>query len=115
MLWEFSGERAVSSDARDALLSAEGLFVSAVSFAEMGIKAAVGKLEVPEDLVEHLLANGLQFLPLSPEHGLAVARLPSHHRDPFDRLLVTQAQIEGMTILTADREIMRYDVPCIAA
>lgn len=96
-------------------MTADALVVSAVSVAEIGVKAGVGKLTVPDDLIEHLLAAGMEFLALSPEHGLAVAHLPALHRDPFDRLLIAQAQQEDLTILTADQNIMAYDVRSIAA
>lgn len=78
------------------------LLVSAVSFAEIGVKAALGKLVVPDDLVEVLLVSGVRFLPLSAEHGLGVARLPMHHRDRFDRRLISQAKAEDSRLVTAD-------------
>ena len=88
---------------------------SAVSFAEIGVKAAIGKLSVPTDLREHVTAAGLHILSLDADHGLAVADLPLHHRDPFDRLLVAQARAEHLTIITADRRLADYDVPVIDA
>ena len=115
ILWQLSGERSLSSPAQDVIRSAQTLFVSAVSFAEIGVRAAVGKLEVPDDLVDHVVQSGLRVLPLAPEHGLRVARLPMYHRDPFDRLLISQAQIENLTIVTADERILRYEVACLSA
>jgi PIN domain nuclease of toxin-antitoxin system len=115
ILWQLSAERDVGSAAREAIRSAQSLHVSAVSFAEIGVKASVGKLEVPADLLDHILRAGVRVLALSPEHGLAVARLPMHHRDPFDRLLVAQAQSHDLAIVTADEHIPLYDVTCISA
>lgn len=62
-----------------------------------------------------MLRTGLQILPLDADHGLAVADLPIHHRDPFDRLLVAQARSEHLTIITADRRVAAYDVPLVDA
>lgn len=115
ILWQLSGDRDLSIAATTAIRDADALLVSAVSFAEMGVKAAVGKLEVPGDIVDQVLRAGVRYLGLSPEHGLAVGGLPMHHRDPFDRLLVAQAQIEGLTIVTGDERIGRYDVETISA
>jgi len=65
---------------------------------------------VPHQLYEHVLRSGVRILRLDAEHGLAVADLPMHHRDPFDRLLIAQARSEQLTIVTADRRIADYDV-----
>jgi len=70
---------------------------------------------VPHELDEHVLRSGVRILRLDAEHGLAVADLPMHHRDPFDRLLIAQARSEQLTIVTADRRIADYDVPLIDA
>jgi len=70
---------------------------------------------VPHQLYEHVLRSGVRILRLDAEHGLAVADLPMHHRDPFDRLLIAQARSEQLTIVTADRRIADYDVPLIDA
>jgi len=88
---------------------------SVVSFAEIGVKAAIGKLVVPSDLARHVTTSGFRILGLTPEHGLGVAALPMHHRDPFDRLLVSQARSEGLTLVTADARIADYEVALIDA
>jgi PIN domain nuclease of toxin-antitoxin system len=110
VLWQLAGTRSLGVRAREAITAAAELAFSVVSFAEIGVKAAIGKLAVPEDLQEHILGTGVRVLGLSSEHGLAVAQLPLHHRDPFDRLLVAQAQQEGLTLVTADPRIQAYDV-----
>jgi PIN domain nuclease of toxin-antitoxin system len=110
VLWQLAGTRSLGVRAREAITAAAELAFSVVSFAEIGVKAAIGKLAVPEDLQEHILGTGVRVLGLSAEHGLAVAHLPLHHRDPFDRLLVAQAQQEGLTLVTADPRIQAYDV-----
>ncbi len=115
VLWELEGVRRVSYAAQEAVEQATELLFSVVSFAEIGVKAAIGKLSVPGDLRDHVLRTGVQVLPLDAHHGLAVADLPMHHRDPFDRLLIAQARCEQLTIVTADRRIAAYDVPVIDA
>jgi PIN domain nuclease of toxin-antitoxin system len=110
VLWQLSGERTFSERARETIAGAAELVISVVSFAEIGVKAAVGKLEVPTDLQTHVAAAGLRTLGLTREHGLAVAGLPLHHRDPFDRLLVAQARLERFTLVTTDERIRAYDV-----
>jgi PIN domain nuclease of toxin-antitoxin system len=110
VLWQLSGGRSLGARATAAITAASELAFSVVSFAEIGVKAAIGKLEIPTDLHEHVLDAGLHVLGLSPGHGLAVASLPLHHRDPFDRLLIAQAQHERLTIVTADARMNAYDV-----
>jgi PIN domain nuclease of toxin-antitoxin system len=115
VLWELEGTRIIGPRAQEAIEGASELMFSVVSFAEIGVKTAIGKLVVPGDLDEHIVRSGLRILGLAPEHGLGVAGLPMHHRDPFDRLLVAQARSEGLTVLTTDARIARYDVPVIDA
>lgn len=90
------------------------LLLSAASTWEIAIKASLGKLELPgppEVVVPEMIATSqVTPLPILPTHTLRVAALPRHHRDPFDRLLVAQAQLEAVPILTADARIGAYDV-----
>lgn len=90
------------------------LLLSAASSWEIAIKAGLGKLELPSPaerfVPEQLAADGIGALAIEHAHALGVARLPAHHSDPFDRLLVAQAQLERCTLLTADPQIMRYEV-----
>ena len=115
VLWELGGIRSVGPDSERAIRAATELAFSVVSFAEVGVKAAVGKLSVPEDFHDRVLSLGLRILGLAPDHGLAVAMLPMHHRDPFDRLLIAQARAEGLTLLSADERLADYDVGLIDA
>lgn len=115
VLWELGGSRRVSKVAQEAIEQATELLFSVVSFAEIGVKAAIGKLAVPRDLREQVQRSGVQVLRLDADHGLAVEDLPMHHRDPFDRLLIAQARSEQLTIVTADRRIADYDVSLIDA
>lgn len=113
VLWQLSGQRRLGKTASAAIAGADELVFSVVSFAEIGVKAGVGKLKVPEDLDAHIANAGLRVLGLVPAHGLAVAELPLHHRDPFDRLLIAQARAEGCTLLSADERMRAYDVPVL--
>ena len=115
VLWELQGARTVGPRAREAVERASELMFSVVSFAEIGVKAAIGKLVVPADLHQHVVRSGLRILGLDAGHGLGVADLPVHHRDPFDRLLIAQARCEGLTVVTADPRIGEYDVALIDA
>jgi PIN domain nuclease of toxin-antitoxin system len=111
LLWHQEGRLDRIGHAAEAITAAEELLVSVVSFLEVGIKAATGKLRMPAGLREHVLESGARILNLAPEHGLGMAQLPLHHRDPFDRMLIVQARAEGLTIVTADRVFAAYDVP----
>lgn len=115
VLWELGGVRRVSPAAQEAIEQATGLWFSVVSFGEIGVKVAIGRLSVPHDLRDQVLASGARLLRLEADHGLAVADLPLHHRDPFDRLLIAQARSEQLTIVTADRRFADYDVPVVDA
>ena len=110
VLWELMGERLLGPRAHEAIERASELIFSVVSFAEIGLKAAIGKLVIPDDFHDHVVRSGLQILGLAPAHGLDVANLPMHHRDPFDRLLISQARSERLTLFTADPRFAAYDV-----
>ena len=116
LLWWLADDARLSVDARAAIGDASAqVYVSAASAWEVAIKAGLGKLTAPDDLNEQLAANSFTPLDVSVVHALAVRHLPAHHRDPFDRLLVVQAQAEGLTLVTADKQMKPYDVPLLAA
>ena len=91
------------------------LLLSAASSWEIAIKYALGKLPLPvapaEYVPDRMRSNGVAALPITHSHALRVAQLPHHHRDPFDRLLIAQAQLDSLTILTADKVFEQYEVP----
>lgn len=95
------------------------LFLSAVSSWEISIKHQLGKLELPvppEQFVpDRMEVTGVEGLAIALVHGLRAGQLPSHHRDPFDRMLIAQAQLEGMPLLTADRQLGLYEVEILEA
>jgi PIN domain nuclease of toxin-antitoxin system len=77
---------------------------------EVAIKRATGKLRAPSQFIPLVLATGVDPLPITIEHAEAAGALPLHHRDPFDRMLVAQAQMEDATIVSADPALRAYDV-----
>jgi PIN domain nuclease of toxin-antitoxin system len=87
--------------------------ISAATIWEIEIKRALGRLASPPGLIEMIEEAGFEQLPISFDHALQAGRLPLHHRDPFDRMLVAQARIEGLTLATADRAMADYDVPLL--
>lgn len=106
----------IEREARAAIENAKNpVCVSAASAWELGIKIGLGKLTPPERLASRLGEERFTPLPVTIEHGLRVGELPLHHKDPFDRLLVAQAQLEGLTIVTRDPRIALYDVETLAA
>ena len=90
------------------------LWFSVASVWEMGIKVRLGKLPLPEAIDRYLSSRmkqlGARSLEIRADHALQAGGLPLHHRDPFDRMLIAQAQVEGMTIVTSDRMFNRYEV-----
>jgi PIN domain nuclease of toxin-antitoxin system len=115
--WQMHPER-LNDEARDKIASPESeVFFSAVSTWEMAIKIAAGKLQLPvpmdELIPESLLRDDFGSLPLQQHHCFELARLPMHHRDPFDRMLVAQARAEQLTLVTADRQLARYEVDLV--
>ena len=90
------------------------LFLSSASSWEIAIKYAIGKLPLPEPpsryVPSRMMASGSRGLPVEHAHALQVAELPPHHRDPFDRLLVAQARVEKLVLVTVDRQLEQYDV-----
>ena len=77
---------------------------------EITFKQSTGRLGGPPDLAERVRDMGFQHLPVTHDHAITAGRLPGHHRDPFDRMLVAQAKVEGLTLATRDELIRRYDV-----
>ena len=114
-LWWIMDDPKLSPQAADAIQDSDNdIYVSVASAWEIAIKAGLGKLKLPDTpkrfVPRQIAANNFLVLPINLDHGLAVQDLPLHHRDPFDRLLVTQSQIEKMPIVTDDGLIKRYGV-----
>jgi PIN domain nuclease of toxin-antitoxin system len=111
LLWWLGDAPALSGPARAAIADpANEPLVSAASMWEMAIKRSLGKLTVPEELPDEVVDAGFGWLPVTAEHAWAARELPLHHRDPFDRLLVTQALGEGLPLVTRDERFAAYGV-----
>lgn len=113
VLWAMADDARLPPVLRDAITRAQALFISAATVWEVAIKASLGKLDVPADLFDRALAAGAQPLPITWTHARAVAGLPHHHADPFDRLLIAQAGTERLTLVSVDRQFRAYDVPLL--
>ena len=114
-LWWLSEAPVLGSKCREQLVVADEVYFSAVTPWELGIKRALGKLAFPDGLVAELIAAGFVALPISAAHAVRAQELPAHHRDPFDRMLVAQAQLEALALVTADRTLRPYDIEIIDA
>lgn len=114
LLWWLSDDSKLSAKARQLIENPKNtFFVSSASAWEIAIKKALGKLEAPNDLETALAANNFIPLNISVSHALTVGKLPQHHLDPFDRMLVPQAKLEGLTILTHDPVFKKYPVSTV--
>ncbi|MEE8540926.1 MAG: type II toxin-antitoxin system VapC family toxin [Desulfobacterales bacterium] len=114
-LWWITASQLLSQTARDIISDGNSeLFWSTASSWEVAIKYKIGRLplpEVPESFIPTELAkNRIDSLPIVNDHSFRAGQLPTHHRDPFDRMLIAQAQIENMEIISSDHQISLYDV-----
>lgn len=115
-LWWIADDPALGSKARKAIADSHNIvFVSAATAWEIATKRESGKLEAPGDIAGWIRQGGFVEVAIETEHAVLSAELPKHHRDPFDRLLVAQAAIEELTLVTADAEIVKYDVETLDA
>jgi PIN domain nuclease of toxin-antitoxin system len=109
-LWAWHEPNRLPSRYLSLLASEADFLVSVASIWEVSMKAAAGKLETVENVSEALASSGYGILPVVARHAEAVRRLPPHHGDPFDRLIIAQAQIEGLTLVATDRRFAAYDL-----
>jgi len=116
VLWWLADAPELSRPARDAIADrTNGVHVSAVTAWEITVKRALGKLEIPADWEQALAEEPFVRLDITWEHVLGVGRLPDVHRDPFDRLLVAQAVVEGLVLVSHDEVLARYGVRTLRA
>lgn len=115
LIWWDDNDPRLGGNARAAVQDSTEVYVSAASSWEIVIKRALGKLRVTRSLAEAVLEGGFRELPISFEHTEAVDALPMHHKDPFDRLIIAAARVEGFTVVTSDTQFRRYDIPLIDA
>lgn len=116
LLWWLGDSPALGAVARRSIADGGNtVFVSAASAWEIELKRALGKLRAPENLRETLADERFLELPVGFAHATALRALPALHRDPFDRMLIAQARVEHLTVVTSDAVFARYQVPVLAA
>ncbi len=112
-IWWRENNPQLKEEARGAIAEADLVLVSAASAWEITTKVALGKLQVPSPVEQAVEDSGFGKLLVDFSHAAAVAALPHHHADPFDRMLIAQAQVEGLTLVTHDRRFEPYRVPVL--
>ncbi|UYV12388.1 MAG: type II toxin-antitoxin system VapC family toxin [Phycisphaera sp.] len=116
LLWWLSDPEKLSGEARTALTDGQNsVYVSSAAGWEMAIKKRLGRLDYPANLAEVLDKDHIAVLPITLPHALAVSDLPMHHQDPFDRMMLAQAMIEGLVLVTRDDDIRKYDIKVLVA
>jgi PIN domain nuclease of toxin-antitoxin system len=115
VLWWLIDDPTLPDDLKATLDHEPGIYVSPVTVWEVAIKQAIGKLHGPDDLPERIRASGFTELPIASQHAVEAGRLPPIHRDPFDRMLIAQAGCAGLTLVTRDADIQKYDVAVLPA
>jgi PIN domain nuclease of toxin-antitoxin system len=114
LLWWEADDARLGPEARGAIEQPQvPLFFSAASIWELAIKQAQKRVALPQTLLATLSEEGFKELRISSTHAVLAGALPLHHRDPFDRIIVAQAQSEGLTVVTSDTRIAAYDVPVL--
>ncbi|WP_374072774.1 type II toxin-antitoxin system VapC family toxin [Alloalcanivorax xenomutans] len=115
-LWWLGDDARLGEHCRTLLADPRNeVYVSAVTAWEIAIKKGLGKLRAPDDIDAVVEDEGFSKLPISVYHGDQAGSLPNLHRDPFDRMLIVQAQAEGLTLVTVDQHILQYPVKTLAA
>lgn len=117
-LWFINGDEKLSLAARTAIEKpVNQCVISIVSLWEMSIKSSIGKLEIPVSIQQfyedYIIGNGISLLPIEPIHLDKLHQLPFHHKDPFDRLIIAQAQVENIMVISCDEYFPAYDIHCL--
>lgn len=116
ILWWLTSPEIIQEKAQKIIRDkSNSIFISSASFWEMAIKKSIGRLTLPHNLLEAVSAERFKILPIMPEDALGVADLPLLHADPFDRLLIIQAKLHDLVIITRDTKITEYPVVTVKA
>lgn len=116
LLWWLADSPALGANAREAIMEPRNeIYVSAATTWEISIKRSIGKLEAPDDMDAIVEEEGMLKLPITLFHGDQAGALPDIHKDPFDRMLIAQAQAEGLIVVTADSVFQQYKIRHMAA
>jgi PIN domain nuclease of toxin-antitoxin system len=108
LLWWFADSPRLRSDVREMIIASPVVYVSAATTWEIEIKRALGKLKAPADLEEALSESNFVPLVITVVHSITAAKLPRHHDDPFDRMLIAQASLESLMLVTVDKRLKDY-------
>lgn len=115
VIWWLADDPTLSEELKTRIDNEPEVYVSPATIWEVTIKQALGKLVEPADLPERIRDAEFRELPITSAHAIAAGRLPMLHRDPFDRMLIAQARCAGLTLVTRDAEIQKYDVATLPA
>jgi PIN domain nuclease of toxin-antitoxin system len=115
VLWWLADAPSLSDEIKARLDQDPDVCVSPATIWEVTIKQAIGRIKEPADLPERIRDSGFTELPITSAHAMAAGRLPLIHRDPFDRMLVAQAQCENLTLVTRDANCQKYEVSILPA
>jgi len=114
LIWSVREPTRLTGAWRDLIVDADNdVFFSSISVAEISIKTSSGKLAMPDGYVAALVQSGLAELPLTAAHASMLETLPWHHRDPFDRMIISQALVENLAVMTSDAAFASYDVALV--
>ncbi len=113
MVWILADSSDLKRKPRTSILEAAVWYASAISIAEIEIKHSLGKLEIPADFVDKIKKSGIESLPFKTEEAQILGTLPYHHKDPFDRMIISQAIANNLTVLTDDKTFKLYNVPVL--
>lgn len=113
LIWALSSDEKLSENAREIVVGTREVYVSIVSLWEIAIKQSIGKLDfekIPTEVEKGCERLKIKILPILPYHLESIGKLPDIHNDPFDRLIIAQAMVEGITIITKDTKIHKYEI-----
>ncbi len=114
LIWFLEGNKLLPKSRRQIIANPQNdMFVSIASLWELAIKISIGKLTLAKslaDVIKQIAAVDIEILQISPEHTLQVSTLPFHHRDPFDRMIIAQSQIENLAVMTDDDDFADYGI-----
>ena len=114
LLWWLKNDACLNDVTRALIADADNIiYISAATTWEIAIKKSLGKLDAPDNIEKIIQIKGFDPLPISLSHGETAGKLPDHHKDPFDRMLIAQAQIEGLSIVTHDSRFKLYSVDVV--
>ncbi|WP_392535766.1 type II toxin-antitoxin system VapC family toxin [Nostoc sp. C117] len=116
LIWSLEDNSCLLPEVRQQISdSSNKVVVSAISVWEIEIKRKKGQLKTPDNLIQAIIDTDFSFLSITEHHAVKAASLPDHHKDPFDRLLIAQAILEKMIIITSDTQFINYGVPLLFA